>query len=133
MSTIEILALVLIVFSFIKLIVIAINPQLWYGPTNPLMKLPALNHNVVNVVFLILVAIILFFLLTEINIVQIFVAMFLGVLLVMIMFVSNLKKIIEMLVGDTTSSKDFYRRYWFPSVVWLVLMIWVLWKIFYGV
>lgn len=129
MTAIEVIALILIVISVIKLIVIAVNPKAWYGPANPLVK--AFSNNASAIVFsLVIGAVVLFYLLTELSIVQIFAATAFAFAFLMLMLAPYMKEIMETVVGDAETGKHFLTKHWLSIVIWIVLIVWVVWEIF---
>ncbi len=130
MTTVEKLALIFVIFSIIKIIVVSVNPKLWYGNANPLIKITAKKTNGI-VFFLVFFAIVLACLLTELTIVQIFAATVFGFLLLMLSLYPYLGKIIELVVGDTKTGGSFWRKNWIVSIIWMMLLIWVIWELFF--
>ncbi len=129
MNALEIVALVFIAITLIKLLVISVNPRTWYGPANPLMKLFA--NRALGVGFsLLLGGLVLMYLLVELSIVEIFAASVFAFLLLMLSLSPYANQMVEMIVTNSETGKGFFRKNWLSVVVWLGLIIWVLWEIF---
>ncbi len=129
MHAIEIIALIFIVISLTKLLVIFFNPKAWYGPANPLMKLFA-NQTLGIVFSLFLGGLVLMYLLAELSIVVIFASMVFAFLLLILTLSPYANQMVEMVVMDSETGKDFFRKNWLSILVWVALMIWVLWDIY---
>ena len=122
-STIEWFALFLAVFVLIKLIVISINPKSWMRFSKSLFVKPWLTATV----SLVLALVVLYYLLVEITIVQIFAVMlFLSLLIMagMVHFTKDLHKI----AGKNIEEK--IKGSWLTIIIWFLLSIWVLFSLF---
>jgi hypothetical protein len=126
LTPIEIIALILIITSLIKIIVIAISPNTWkISVVNPIFNKPKLT----GTISLILAAIVLYYLLQEINIVQILATMVFFALLISISF-SIYHKELTKLVNNIYNKNKILKEAWFYILIWLVLLIWGLKEIF---
>ena len=125
MTPVEIIALIFVIFGVIKLVAVSTNPKGW-------MKLPEAfqkNAAVTAFVALILAAVVLYYLLMEITIVQVFASMLFFALIMMVMFATMPKECVDFakkMIGD----KNLMSRLWLALLIWIVLMIWVLYAIF---
>ncbi len=129
MTAVEIIALIFVALSVIKLVVLSISPRAWYGPANPIIRL-VWNRISATVLSLVLGGLVLFYLLAEISIVQIFASMVFTFLLVILIMAPDIKKIFDVLIRHLEREKRLWTRYWFPLLVWIALMVWVVWEIF---
>lgn len=128
MTAVEIIALIFVALSVVKFIVLFTKPAAWYGSPNPLIKL--VQNQVSAIIFsLVLGGVILYYLLLEISIVQVFAAMAFSFILLIFTMAPDVRKIFDPLVRHLEGQKLF-ARYWFPLLVWLALMAWVVWEIF---
>jgi hypothetical protein len=127
MTPVEIMALVVVVVSVIKLVVTLINPQIWmrkvargvYG-----------NKQVTAIVCLVLGAVTFYYLLQELSIVQIFAA-FLAFWFVFILAVLPFgRDIVSAVETKYTSTGEVWRRSWLVVVIWIVLLVWVVKELF---
>lgn len=127
MTNLEIIALIFIVISLIKIIVIFINPKFWYGPENPIVRL-VWNKSSATILSLIIGSLILYHLLTEINIIQVFVALIFTFVLAILTLAHDIRKIFDFLIKHLTRER-MLTDYWFPLFVWLALIAWVSWEL----
>ncbi len=130
MSTIEIIALIFIAISFIKLVTILISPKAWYSTDNPIVRL-VWNKYSATVFSLFFGGLILFHLLEEINIVQVFVAVIFTFILAILTIAPVIEKVLKT-VASHLERERLFPKYWFPVLVWVGLMIWVVFEIFLG-
>ena len=129
MTAIEIIALTLVGFSVIKLVVLAIKPGAWYGSGNPLVKMWSNTASAI-VLPIALGAIVLRHLLVELTMVQIFAATAFAFLFLMISLAPYTKRIIGMVQEDIAADDHFLRKHWLSTLLWMVLLVWVIWEIF---
>lgn len=122
-TPIEWFAFILAVFGLIKIVVILIDPNKWMNFASSIWSKPALT----SFISLLLAAGVLYYLLLELTIVQIFAAM----LLFMLIFA----------MGIAPYAKDFIafgrkmirrtmKDSWFYIIIWLALTFWVLYSLF---
>ncbi len=129
MTPIEIIVLLFIAISVIKLVTLAIRPASWYGKGNPLMTIFS-GRVGATVASLTLGGVILAYLLREISIVQIFAAMIFGWILILFTMAPFVDRLFEWVGGLANDPRFFLKN--IPSIaVWVVLMAWVLKEIFY--
>ena len=126
MTPIEIMALVVVLLGGIKLIVFAINPKSWMKVVDSVFSRPMLT----TVVSLILGALVLWFLLKEITIVQIFGAMLFFMFLMALGWSAYSKEMLAF-SKKVLKQKDLLKRSWLILVIWIVLLIWVLYALFF--
>ena len=123
-GTIEILALVLIVISVVKLIIIAVNPHCWFSGVAKLYACPVVGA----VVPLVLAAIVLYFLVTAgITIIQILAVTLFIALLIMVGIAPHAEGLITFMKDNAPLSRD-----WLYIVVWLVLLAWGVKELFFA-
>jgi len=129
MTPVEIIALIFIVISIIKLITIAISPKAWYGSSNPLVKL-VWNRISATIFSLIIGGVILYYLLAEISIVQLFVAVIFSFLLMIITVAPDIDKVLKAVPDQIEKKKgSFLVEYWPAIIAWVGLMVWTVWEI----
>ncbi|MDP2651343.1 MAG: hypothetical protein Q8O98_01995 [bacterium] len=127
MSAIEIIALVTIIISVIKLVVITINPKAWYE--GPLVKVWT-NKVSGTLISLALGAVVLNYLLEELTIVQVFASLTFASLLFMLILIPYYRELYNMVLRDHSKGRDIFKRSWLGSIAWIALMIWVLVELF---
>ncbi len=126
-GTLEILALILIAITVIKLIVFLINPQLWYRFVEKLYIKPQL----VSVVALLLAALVLYFLVVSgVTIVEILAVCLFVVLLMAI----GIAKYADKIIGWAKEQDVVFivKELWLYTLVWILLLAWGIQQIFFS-
>lgn len=123
MSSVEIIALALVAIGVIKLAVILVNPHAWF---NMAKKITA-NTTVFRIAALALGAVVLYYLLTELTIVQIFASSAFMMALAWIGFSPYKKELMEFV---NHHQDGVLKKNWLLSVIWLALSFWVVKAIF---
>ncbi len=126
-GTLEILALILIAITVIKLIVFLINPQLWYRFVEKLYVKPQL----VSVVALLLAALVLYFLVVSgVTIVEILAVCLFVVLLMAI----GIAKYADKIIGWAKEQDIVFiiKELWLYTLVWILLLAWGIQQIFFS-
>jgi len=117
--------LVFSVLAIVKLVTISFNPKGWLNLVGGLYR----NSMLLFLVELVLAAILFYYLLQEITIVQILAGIVLGALLTGMTFALYAKETLDwgkkLLKGRT-----LLNRAWLPILIWLVLSIWALSALF---
>jgi len=124
MTPVKIIALVFVVFAFVKVVVIFLNPSFWKSVVKSLYAKPPYTI----LVSVLLAAVILRFLLEEMTIVQIFACMAFMMALMIVQFVSFGNEIAE-LCERFLNDRKIFKKLWFSLSIWLVLMAWALYEI----
>lgn len=125
MTPIQIMALIVAVLGGIKLLVILIDPKIWL---KKVVKPIYANPMFASVLGLLIAGVSLYYLNKSFTIVQIFSVMvfFMGLMLMSFATVSK-----EMIVlADKVLKKDCLKRFWLPTLVWILLLIWVFYALF---
>jgi hypothetical protein len=124
MTPVEIMAFIVALFAIIKLIMLLANPTAW-------MRLPKILNAqpiVSMLVSLVLAAIVLYYLLAELTIIQIFACLLFVMLLMMSAFSPFSKDLVDM--AAKMLNKSTLKKAWLPSLVWVLLVVWVLYALF---
>lgn len=122
MTSLEIIALIFIAFFVIKVAMLLAMPRAWAeGPGKQLSG----NRGVSYAFNLVAAALLLYFLLKELSIVQVFVAAMLGTLITMI----TLTPYTPALLREIGSGEGLLRKTWLGTLLTAALMAWVLWDI----
>ena len=119
----EWLALAIAVFSLVKIGFILLKPKAWMTFASKIWKKP----KVTGIIALILSAAVLYYLLQEMTIVQIFAALLFFSLLMAMGFSPYIKELISF---NKKNMKKIVRELRLYLLIWLVLIIWVLWEVF---
>ena len=125
LTSIEIMALIVVVISAIKIIFLALSPRKW----GSVVKSVYGNRALMTIVSLVLGAVVLNYLLKELTIVQIFASM-LFFMFVMFLGVSAYSREIISLYDSIIKNKKIMGKAWLAVLVWMALIIWVLYSIF---
>ena len=123
-NAVEIIALIFAVLVIVKLLVVSFSPKSWLALAKSLYKAPW----VLFVVELILAAVVFYYLLIELTVVQIFAAVTLGALLTGMSFAIYGKETIAW--GAKLLNSSTLKKIWLPILIWLALAVWVLIELF---
>ena len=122
-TPIELFAFILSVFVLIKLVVIFVDPNKWMNFASSIWSRPALT----SFISLLLAVMVLYYLLEELTIVQIFAVMLFFTLIFAMGIAPYAKEFIAMgkkMINRTV--KDL----WFYILIWLALIAWTLYSLF---
>ncbi len=127
LTAIEIMALIVVVISAVKIVIILFNPRVWYNSVvKKVYAIPILT----SIVTLISAVFALNYLLASgITIVQIFAVMLFWMFVMALSFAVYSK---EVLIWADKMLRDhkFIKKSWLPLLVWIVLIIWALYALF---
>lgn len=126
-TSVEIIALVVILASAIKMVMLLVNPKAWINFAKSLYKKP----NFAKVVAFILAAVVLYYLLDAgITIIQILaVTAFLALLL--IFGLANEIPYILKRYETAVKKGKMWKDHWFYALVWIALLIWGIKELFF--
>ncbi|MFC1800602.1 hypothetical protein ACFLYT_00955 [Nanoarchaeota archaeon] len=124
MTPVEIMALILALIACVKIIVLLFNPKAFTGVPKKFFKKPA----VTMVVALILAIVALYYLLTELTIVQIFASSFFVMMMVLMTYAAFPKVVMSM--TDKIFKENILKKAWLPVAIWIVIVAWVLYALF---
>ena len=126
-TSIEIIALVMIIFAVIKMLVLLVNPKSWMGFAKIFLGNKILGH----VIGIILGAVVLYYLIqagfTIIDILA--VTAFVGCLMI-IAFAENINPFIKKYEALSKRGR-LWKEYWFYTLIWIVLLIWAIIVLFF--
>lgn len=126
MTPIEIMALIVIVISVIKIIIMLTNPMKWMGVVNAVWK----NKGVATIVSLIGAGIALYYLLgAGITVVQIFAVLLLLMFLMGLSMAAYSDELLAM-ATKVLKNKGVVKKGWLAFIVWAVLLLWGLKELF---
>lgn len=119
MTPIEIIALIIIIISAIKIIVILANPKSWADVVKKIWA----NPMITSVISFILAAIVLYYLLQSgLTIVQILAVTLFVALLMAVGIGMYATEMISM--ATKMLKKGVLKKAWFYTLIWIVLLIW---------
>ncbi len=126
-GAVQITVLLLAIVVVIKFLVLAIKPKAWLNLAKSLYK----NPLVTGLVELILAALLFYYLLMQLTIVQIMAAVALGALLTALSFAIFGKEMLPLLTKLMRNKKILWSPgAWFVWIIWLVLIGWAVYTIF---
>ena len=123
-TSIETIAAIFAIFGLIKLLVIIIDKKSWMPVTRGVYG----NPNISAPILLILALIVFYYLIQELNIVQIFAVGCLFSLIMGLGFMSLNKELLSL--ASKIIKKNFSVWMWVYILVWMAGMIWVLYEVF---
>ena len=124
-TAIEWIALILSVLGLLKLVFVIFNKTAWY---NGVTKKVYGNRAVSAIVFVLLALVIFYYLIQEMNIVQIMAVVAFSSLLTGLGFLYFSKELLSVL--DKAINKKFGFGMWIYILIWIILFVWTLWSIF---
>ena len=119
MNTIEIFAWIVVLVSAIKLITIIISPKSWINFASKIWK----NPKIIALVSLVLGAVVFYYLIQEITIVQIFAVILFVMFIFALTFAVYSKEFYPML-QKFAKEKEIFKKGWLPIIIWAVLIVW---------
>ena len=126
-GTLQIAVLILTVLIVIKFLVLAIKPKAWLKLAKNLYKKPL----ILVVVELVLAAVLFYYLLMQITIVQIMAAVALGALLTGLSFAVLGKELLPFISKIMRNRSILWSpRIWFVWLIWLTLIGWAVYTMF---
>ena len=129
MTPIEWIAAVLAIWIFVKFVILSVIPKSYFNwAEKSFMKSDKLK--IINYVGLILFFLFAYFILQEINVVQLFVAMLAGMML-MGHTMMHYPKVMGLYIKEFKGEKNPNAKIMFDWLIWLVLSVWVLKEVFF--
>jgi hypothetical protein len=126
MTPVEIIALILIIAATIKMIVLLVSPNSWMN----FSKFVLGGGFLTRVVGLILAAIVLYYLLTELTIIQILAAAVFIALLLVIGLASNMGVLVKKYEAQIRK-RTLWKEHWLYTLIWIVLLVWGVIELFF--
>ena len=126
-TPVEIIALVIIIFSVIKMFVLLVNPKAWMNFAKGIYAKP----NVTSFGAFVLGAIVLYYLIQSgITIVEILAVTAFVSLLIMIGLAKEIGPLIKKYEAMIKKG-NLWKEYWFYILIWVILLAWGAWELFY--
>lgn len=125
MTPLEIIALLGALMIIVKLVVVAMKPKLWMKMPDHVFKHP----KVAMVVSLLVAFLMLYFMIAEMNIIQIFAGVLFGAFMMFSVMASYSKEFTEA-VKKMLKDKHVLAEAFIPVAVWFLLAVWVLYALF---
>lgn len=129
MTPIEILATIFAVLVLLKLFLIIFNPQLRIRIAESFLNK---NPTILTIIFLILAAIIGYYVFSSFTVVDVAAVMMLFSALMGIFFIQYPKNMLELLRDSLSSREAFLRKNWLSILIWTFFAIWVLYTLFFA-
>tara|TARA_Y100000034_G_scaffold70987_1_gene85565 strand:+ start:125 stop:511 length:387 start_codon:yes stop_codon:yes gene_type:complete len=125
-TPVEIIALIMIVLGAIKMITLLVSPMSWMNFAKSVYSKP----NLTSLVALILAAVVLYYLLQEMTIVQVLaVAAFIG-LLIMVGLAKEIGPLMKKYEAMIKKG-NLWKEYWLYTLAWIILMAWGVKELFF--
>ena len=125
-GTLEILALLLIAFSVIKLVIVAISPRSWFMLARKIYARPEIT----SVAAFLLAAIVLYLLVKSgITIIHILAVSLFIVLLMVTGMASYADRLVDW--AQQLDAREMWKNFWLYTVIWIALLIWGIQAIFF--
>jgi hypothetical protein len=124
LTVMEWIVLAFIALGLIKMVVVLRDPKDWIKVVEKMFSKPKM----MMIVSYVLAAWMLWYLLGWMSIVEIFAVMVFLALLIMAMY-AQFPGIIVGMSRKVLKEKAIMRRLWFPTLVWVALMLWAAWSI----
>ena len=125
-TPVEIMALILILIGIVKIALLLIKPKIWKN----LVKAAYISPIIAAVIALILAAICLNYLMTELTITQIFAVMLFTTLLMIIGTTAYAKELVSMEIKVLKDKKLLLKKAWFYLLIWLILIAWAIYELY---
>ena len=127
MTPLEIIAAIFIAGVLIKMAIIVIRPsRLYHGtPVRWLEKSSFAYSYTIGIA-----AIVFFYLYQQLTLLELFVGVLLGSFMVFIMLVPYIPVLLRAVRADIDNGINIYQKLWLGTLLWLVLMGWVIWETF---
>lgn len=129
MTAIEIIALIVVVLSLVKIVALALAPQAWNSKKNPLMALFWGSGTLSYVAPLMLAGVVLYYLLAYFSITEIFAASMFSWAFFILVFAPYRSSLMRMM-DEIVAEGDFIKKNWVTITAWLLLVAWVLCDMF---
>ena len=120
MRPVEILALILIIISTIKMLVLVVKPMAWMDFTRWIYKRPP----VTKFVGVILAGVILYYLINSgITIIQILAIVLFVAMLFLVGLAGDVGPFIKKYEAQIKAGK-LWKKHWFYTLIWIALLVW---------
>ena len=127
MTPIEVLATIFAALILFKIFLSIFNPQLRMRMAEGIMNK---NPSVLTISFLILTAIVGYYVLSSLTIVEVAASMMLLSGLLGIFYIQYPEIMTKLIKESLKSRQDFLRKNWLSLIIWVVIAIWVLYELF---
>lgn len=125
MGPLEWMALIVAVLAIVKLLVIATKPGKWMSVVKAVYAYPGLT----TVIALVLALGSFWYLQQSMSAVQIFAVIFFVMMLMLASMASFAEEVLD-LAKEIYRQPNILMRAWLPTLVWVVLLAWLLWSMF---
>ena len=126
-STIEILALILIIVSVIKIIMLLINPKGWFKFAK---KFWGKKTGATKIITLILAVIVFYYLTLSMSIVQILAVTLFVALLFAVGLAGRIDDLMK-IYDKQIKSGNLWKENWLYVILWLILLVWGVIELFF--
>ncbi len=120
MTAIETIAFIFIIVGLVKLITLTINPGAWISLAKKIWR----KSQYLSVIYLIVAAIIFYYLIQELTILQILATAAFVSLLFGLQFSRYSKETLAFIERVVRNKGNYWKNNWFYALIWLTLLIW---------
>ena len=121
-TPVEIIALVIIVVGLIKIAVLLVNPKAWMNFAKSLYAKP----KAVSAIAFVLAAIVFYYIIQEISIVQILAVTAFVALLILFGMAPEVPHLIKRF-----NVRNIWKDYWLYTLIWVILLVWGVRELFF--
>jgi hypothetical protein len=125
-STTAILAVIFALFIIVKISIVFIYPHGWFKFADALLR----NTILMTVVYLVLAAIVGYYILRSFSIVQVAAVMLFTSLLIGLALIPFSETMLSIREGLLGSRLDILRKTWLTLLIWIAIAVWTLYEVF---
>jgi hypothetical protein len=121
MDAIQLFAWIVVIAAAVKILVLLVNPKAWIRMASKIWKYPS----AMMIVSLILGAVVLYYLIQTLSIIQIFAV----ILLVMLLSASTMaaySKEFSAFIQKLSKERNVIGKAWLALIVWVALLVWAI-------
>jgi len=126
MTPVEIIAAIIIILSAVKILVLLVSPKSWMNFSKKIFA----SKGLVQVVALVLAGVVLYYLLQEISIVQIFAVIAFTALLFVLGLVNYINAIYK-IADKAIRSGRLWKDNLLYALIWIILLVWAAKELFF--
>ncbi len=125
LTAVEVIAVLFALFILIKMVFLIVKKEAWF---NAMVKPSIKNSKGIGIVFLVLVAVIFYYLIQALSIVEIFAVLAFSCFLIFLSLFAYSEDLFKF--AKKIYSKNFNFWMWLQILIWFVLAVWVLFVVF---
>ncbi len=127
MTALEVIATIFAIFVLVKIAIVLVNPRVWMeNVAKPLLGNPPLAR----AVYAGLAVVIGYFVLTSLNIADVFAVMLFTAFLIGLGMLPYAEAMLKIAEEKSATRAELLRNAWLPIVIWVGIALWVLSTVF---